>query len=162
MLRSDFEACLASLRAFYGPETYTDHDQLAKLWRFASPLNKRDFDAVILELSLAHPKAPTVAAICAACAAKQREIAQRQKATANAEYSAAERLCRDCLGSGMICAVSRTPPHYEYAFRCGCGAADRRQLSRELPSWREELASELVKARCPAEAHKIIREEGIE
>ncbi len=159
MLNDDFNQAMASLRAFYGAKSFSDPTEVATLSQFAKRLNRRDFDAVILEISLAHSERPTVAAICAACTAKAREIAQRSKAAANAEYTAAERVCGDCLGSGMICAVAREKPHYDYAFRCRCEAADRRGLSRDIPAWREDLSSTLLKASCIAAAHEQLRKE---
>lgn len=160
MLTSEFDAAMARLRACYGPQAFTEPDELREVAVAARPLAAKDFDAIVTSIVVAYPKRPPAAAVIGACHARRKELADRAKATANARLTAAkDGFCRWCANSGMCTALERAAPHFERVFRCdACDSADQRQLSRSIPAWREELGERFVRAPTPIEARALLAE----
>lgn len=174
MLRSDFDACMESLRAFYGAKRYTEPGELEQIARFATPLAKADFEQIILEFVARDEgtPAPTVAAICGACIRRRNAHIERAKAASEMSLDR----CKWCQGSGFTIALGRAGyhsearlapkrrgarlVHHDYAFRCTCGAADKARLSQSISRWDENLATELVRGLSVAEGLIRLREEG--
>lgn len=155
MNNAEFANCMNSLRDYYGAKAYPPKTE-SVIWRIVSHISRSEFEQVISSLVEEHklPPAPAQVKKAALPYLRRAEEARRRQAVANAN----QERCKVCGDSGMLLALKRTEPDYEYSFACPyCRAADARQL-RGIPTWSEDLKADFIPTSLKPDSHLAAKE----
>ena len=153
MTRDEFQETLAEISAYFGEKTFQPR-MSGLLWSILGPLSKGEGRRIIEQLTETCTRPPTPAQVRQVALPFTRKNDEEKK---RGRISALDP-CHVCGGSGMMLALLKESPVYEYSFACGhCDAAQVRGYQR-LPVWTDASSNTCAKVSLKPESHSSAAE----
>lgn len=149
MTREEFQAIVGEISAYFGEKTFQPR-MSPVLWSILGPLSVGEGRRCIEQLTETCTRPPTPAQVRQVALPFLRKNDEERKRGRIAALAP----CHVCGGSGMMLALLRENPVYEFSFGCSyCDAAATRGYAR-LPVWDDAAELKYVKVSLKMDSHR--------